>query len=97
MRETQTSADRVDKLRDIEETPQLLLLAPGHFTTPGERNIRVDKEADIPELHWGELPVQWEGIWLTNDVLRGMRRDSLSHMCWSHLGITSRFSHIRIV
>lgn len=48
MGETQTSADRVDKLRDIEETPQLLLLAPGHFTTPGERNIRVKKEADIP-------------------------------------------------
>lgn len=71
MRETQTSADRLDKVRDIEETPQLLLLAPGHFTTPSEHNIRVDKEADIPDSHWGELPVQWEGIWLTNDVLRG--------------------------
>lgn len=59
----------------------MLLLAPGHFTAMGEPNIKPDKEADIPDSHWGELPAQWEGMWLTNDVLRGMhtQRDSLSH------------------
>lgn len=53
MRETQAAADRVSKLRDTEETPQLLLLAALHSTTTGEPNIWVDKEADIPDSHRG--------------------------------------------
>lgn len=53
MRETQAAADRVYKLRDTEETPELLLLAPLHSTAMGEPNIWVDKEADMSDLHRG--------------------------------------------
>ncbi len=52
-RETQAATDRVYKLRDTEETPQLLLLARLHCTAPGEPNIWVDKEADEPDSHQG--------------------------------------------
>lgn len=52
-RETQAAADRVCKLRDTEETPQLLLLALLHSTATGEPNIWVDKEADMPDSHRG--------------------------------------------
>lgn len=53
MREIQAAADRVYKLRDTEETPQLFLLAQLHSTATGEPNIWVDKEADMSDLHWG--------------------------------------------
>ncbi len=52
-RETQAATDRVYKLRDKEETPQLLLLALLHSTALGESNIWVDKEADVPDSHQG--------------------------------------------
>lgn len=53
-RETQAAADRVYKLRDTKETPQLLLLlAQLHSTATGEPKIWVDKEADMPDSHQG--------------------------------------------
>lgn len=50
-RETQAAADRVYKLRDTKETPQLLLLAQLHSTATGEPKIWVDKEAFMPDSH----------------------------------------------
>lgn len=70
-RETQAAADRVYKLRDIEKTPQLLLLAPLHSTTMGESNIWVDQEAEMPDLHQGWASCSM-GKDVANDVLRGM-------------------------
>lgn len=52
--ETQAAADRVYKLRDTEETPRLLLLAPLHSAATGEPNIWVDKEANMPDSHQGQ-------------------------------------------
>lgn len=49
--ETRAAADRVYKLRDTEETPQLLLLASIHSTATGEPNIWVDKKASVPDSH----------------------------------------------
>lgn len=51
--ETQVATDRLCKLWDTEETPQLLLLAAFNSTTTAEPNIWVNKEADVPDLHQG--------------------------------------------
>lgn len=51
--ETQVATDRLYKLWDTEESPQLLLLAPFYSTATGEPNIWVNKEADVPDLHQG--------------------------------------------
>lgn len=63
MREIQAAADRVYKLRDTEETPQLFLLAQLHSTATGVPNIWVDKEADMSDLHWG-----WASCSMREDV-----------------------------
>lgn len=51
--ETQAATDRLYKLRHTEETLQLLLLASIYSDCMGERNILVNKEADVPDLHQG--------------------------------------------
>lgn len=81
-RETQAAADRVYKLRDTEETPQLLLLAPLHSTATGEPNIWVDKEADMSDSQRG-----WASCSMWKDVAnkwcaeRHARTPIVSHTC----------------
>lgn len=85
MWEAQAATDRLYKLWDTEETPQLLLLALAFSAATAQPNIWVNKAADLPYPHQRRPFCLTGRMSRTNDALMPTHANTKWHCVWSHL------------